>query len=445
MNKSLNISVFSLMGIIFLFFLLGADSVQSAAWLQFRGENSSGRSEDLGVPIEWSSEKNLQWRAPLPGPGSSSPIVSGGHVVVTCYSGYGVGSGDPGEIDQLVRHVICLDRTDGKVLWKRSIPARLPEDPYRGYITEHGYASSTPVSDGKNLFVFFGKTGVLAFDFDGNELWRAEVGNESSNRRWGSAASPILHGEHLIVNASDESQSVLALDKQTGKEVWRAEAAGLELAYGTPLISERSDGGEDIVMAVPDEVWGLDSLTGKLRWYADTGLPGNICPTLSIWNDVAYGFGGYPTQGSFAVRLGGKGDVTEANMLWKSRVSSYVATPVYHNEHLYWITDRGDAICVRAGDGVLVFNERLPGLVGDGRKRAVYASLVYANQLFYATTRFSGTYVFKAEPNFEVVEQNQFSEDQSQFNGTPAIMGNQLYLRSDEYVYAVGNQRERAQ
>jgi outer membrane protein assembly factor BamB len=425
-------------------FLASGNVAQAEDWRQFRGENSGGRSESSDVPSEWSASKNMLWRAALPGPGSSSPIVSGSSLFVTSYSGYGVGSGDPGVIDELVRHLIRLDRSNGKILWNRSVPARLPEDPYRGYITEHGYASSTPVTDGKNVFVFFGKSGVLAYDFSGNEVWRVDVGKESSNRRWGSAASPILHGDHVIINASDESQSIIALDKKTGKEVWRAEAASLELAYGTPLIAANQSGGNDLVIAVPDEVWGLDTLTGKLRWFAETGLPGNICPTLSISDGVAYGFGGYPSQGSFAVRLGGKGDVSESHVLWKSRVSSYVASPVYHNEHLYWINDRGDAICVRASDGEIVFNERLPRLQGSGRKRAAYASLVYANHFFYAVTRFSGTYVFKAQPKFELVAQNQFSDDQSQFNGTPAISDDQLYLRSDEYLYAIGTQGGRA-
>ena len=388
----LTVLICSLLGALF---ISGGKSAQAEDWLQFRGVDSAGRSENSKVPSEWSGSKNMLWRTALPGPGSSSPIVSGSSLFVTCYSGYGVGSGDPGDMDDLVRHVVCLDRTDGKILWNRSVPVRLPEDPYRGYITEHGYASSTPVTDGKHVFVFFGKSGVFAFDFSGKEVWRADVGNESSNRRWGSAASPILHGDQVIINASDESQSIIALNKGTGKELWRAEASSLELAYGTPLIAENPSGGNDLVIAVPDEVWGLDMLTGKLRWFAETGLPGNICPTLSISKGVAYGFGGYPSQGSFAVRLGGKGDVTESHVLWKSRVSSYVASPVYHDKHLYWVNDRGDAICVRADDGTIIYNDRLPGLQGSGRKRAAYASLVYADHFFYAVTRFSGTYVYK--------------------------------------------------
>ena len=413
-------------------------SSQAADWRQFRGESANGRSEQAEVPLRWSATDNLRWRAALPGPGSSSPITVGDNVFVTCYSGYGVDANDPGEMEQLVRHLVCFDRVNGKVRWERKISARLPEDPYRGYIGEHGYASSTPTTDGETVFVFFGKSGVLAFDLDGKERWRADVGQESSNRRWGSAASPILVGDQLIVNASDESQSIRSFDKRSGKQLWSAEAASFELAYGTPQVSKLSDGRTDLLIAVPGEVWGLNLDSGKLRWYATTGLPGNICPSLTVVNAVAYGFVGYPTQGSFAVKLGGTGDLTRSHIVWKSRVSSYVASPVAHEGHLYWVSDRGNAMCLKMSDGSLVFNERLPGLENAGRKRPAYASLVYAADHFIAVTRYSGTFVFEAKPSFELVARNELG-DESQFNGTPALAKDELLLRSDRFLYSIGS------
>ena len=131
-----------------------------------------------------------------------------------------------------------IDREDGKVIWRRKVKAEMPEDPFAGMgIPEHGYASNTPATDGERVYAFFGKTGVLAFDLDGNQLWHVNVGKESSNRRWGSSASLILYKDMVIVNASEESQSIRALDKLTGKEIWKAEASSLELAYGTPLLA----------------------------------------------------------------------------------------------------------------------------------------------------------------------------------------------------------------
>ena len=409
---------------------------RAGEWPQFRGKHSNGKSGDLQVPVRWSIQKNLKWKTLLPGPGSSSPIVIGDQVLVTCYSGYGVGDGDPGEMENLVRHLVCVDLSDGRVRWERKIPTKLPEDPYRGYISEHGYASNTPVTNGREVFVFFGKTGVIAFDLNGGELWRADVGQESSNRRWGSAASLALHGENVIVNASEESQSIRALNQRTGKQVWIAEASSLELAYGTPLLASLETGKTSLLIAVPGEVWGLDPNTGKLDWYATTGLPGNICPSLSVADGIVYGFGGYPTRGSFAVRLGGKGDVTSSHLVWKGRASSYVASPVFHEGYLYWVSDSGDAICMKASDGSVQFQERLPG-IGTGRRRAVYASVIYAADKLYAVSRYSGAYVLEAKPRFSLIAQNRLEGDDSQFNGTPAFADNGIYIRSDRFLYCI--------
>lgn len=421
-------------------FFVGAKLVADSGheWVQFRGNSANGISSAEEIPLTWSDSESVLWKTALPGPGSSSPVISGDRVFLTSYSGYGVGDGDPGELESLVRHLICLSRRDGKVLWVKDVPARLPEDPYRGYISEHGYASNTPVVDDDSVFVFFGKTGVLAFDHDGNERWRTSVGRESSNRRWGSASSLILSGDKVIVNASDESQSIRALNRSTGKEMWRAEAASLELAYGTPQVALRGDGAKDVVLCVPNEIWGLNEATGKLRWYAETGLPGNICPTITVSEGVAYGFGGYPTKGSFGVRLGGSGDVSQSHLLWKSRISSYVGSPVQHEGHLYWVTDGGKMICVEAASGTLKYEEALPGLRST-RNRAVYASVIWAEDRLFAVTRFSGTYVVEAEPRFEVVARNVLAADETQFNGTPAIVDGLIILRSDRFAYAIGS------
>lgn len=434
-NLSYPCSLIGFFGALLLAIIFPANS-RASEWPQFRGKHSDGKSGDLQVPVHWSIQKNLKWKTLLPGPGSSSPIVIMDQVLVTCYSGYGVGDGDPGEMENLVRHLVCVDRSDGSVRWERKIPAKLPEDPYRGYISEHGYASNTPVTNGREVFVFFGKTGVIAFDLNGTELWRTDVGQESSNRRWGSAASLTLHGENVIVNASEESQSIRALNQRTGKQVWIAEASSLELAYGTPLIAALETGKTSLLIAVPGEVWGLDPNTGKLDWYATTGLPGNICPSLSVADDVVYGFGGFPTQGSFAVRLGGKGNVTSSHLIWTSRESSYVASPVFHEGYLYWVSDRGDAICIKASDGTVQFRERLPDL-GAGRRRAVYASVIYAANKLYVVSRYSGTYILEAKPRFSLIAQNRLEGDDSQFNGTPAFADNGIYIRSDRYLYYI--------
>ncbi|RMG33054.1 MAG: serine/threonine protein kinase [Planctomycetota bacterium] len=418
--------------------LLGsADTPLAAAdWPRFLGPNGRAIAATDRPPLKWSDSQNLRWKAELPGAGASSPIIAGGRVFVTSYSGYGAGF--DGRMEDLKRHLSCFDAETGKLLWQQTIPAELPEDPYQGFLTEHGYASNTPVTDGERVFAFFGKSGVWAFDTgDGKRLWHTDVGHESSNRRWGSAASPILFENLVIVNASEESQSIRALDKNDGHEVWRAEAALLELAYSTPAVGKSADGREELVVGTPGEVWGLNPRTGKLLWYAEAPFSGNLTPSVIIEGDVAYLFGGFRGSGSIAVRLGGSGDVTDSHVLWTSRESSYVATPVLYQGHFYWIDDRGIAHCMDTKTGRNVYQTRVALDAASRRGRPVYASPVVADGRVYVVTRLGGTVVLPAAPKYELLAVNRFADD-SMFNGTPAVWKNRLYLRSDRALYCVG-------
>jgi hypothetical protein len=330
-----------------------------------------------------------------------------------------------------------VDRASGKILWDSKVPAELPEDPYSGFITEHGYASSTPVTDGERVYVFFGKTGVLAFDFSGRELWRVNVGKESGNRHWGSGASLVLFQDKVIVNASEESQSIRALDKMTGKEVWKAESKTLELSYGTPALMPSGER-TDLVIAVPGEIWGMNPDSGKLRWFASTEMTGNVSPSVTTDDGVIYANGGFPSLGSAAVRGGGKGDVTSTNILWESKDASYVPSPVISGGHLFVVNDQGFALCLDAKDGKSIFRERLPGASAQGRGgKPFYASTVLANGLIYAVSRQNGTFVFEAKPEFKLISQNKLAGDDSQFNGTPAVVDRQLFLRSNKNLYCL--------
>jgi len=403
-------------------------------WRQFRGPNGSGiAAADAQPATTWSDSQNLKWKVALPGPGSSSPIVAGERVFITCYSGYGDGSSGA-SLEQLQRHLLCVDRTTGKTLWDKSIAAEMPEDAYTGNLREHGYASNTPVTDGERVFAFFGKTGVVAFDFQGQQLWKVNVGRQSSNRRWGSGASPILYQNTVIVNAAEESRSILALDKHSGKEVWKAAVDSLELSFVTPVLAECAGGRLDLALAVPGELWGLNPATGKLRWFAQTGITGNVSPSVVAADGVVYATGGFPRQGTIAVRAGGKGDVTQTNVLWSSQSASYVPSPVVCHGHLFFVSDQGYATCLDAKSGALIYKERLPGVSGG---KPFYASVVLANEHLYAVSRRCGTYVLPESPQFALVAQNRLAGDDSDFNGTPAIVGRQLFLRSNRSLYCI--------
>ena len=416
------------------FLLFASSAVSAEDWTRFRGPNGTGVSPD-SVPTTWSDTHNLRWKTKLPGFGSSSPIVVGSRVFVTCYSGYGIGEADAGRTASLKRHLLCINRETGGILWQRKVDAELPEDDFSGYLTEHGYASNTPTSDGQHVYVFFGKSGVLAFDMEGKRIWSVGVGKESSNRRWGSGTSLILSQNALIVNASEESNSIRALDKATGRQLWKAEANMLELCYGTPAFATEANGQIDLVASVPGEVWGLDPDRGKLRWRVETKLTGNVCPSPVVNGDTVYVFGGIRSSGSLAIRAGGKGDVTASNTLWTSRNSSYVATPLLSGEHLYWVDDHGIAWCVKAASGAVVYRQRVAGLQTGGRP--VYASPVLAKDQILVVTRWDGTLVLPASPSFKLLAQNRFGGDDTDFNATPALSDGELFLRSNHNLYCV--------
>ena len=421
----------------------GERCVHAEDWPGFRGPGGLAASRETGLPQTWSSRENLVWRVALPGAGSSSPIVVGDRVFVTSYSGYGVPEGTAGtaagpatsDIARLERQLTCFELSTGKQLWTRSVKAQGPEDAYQGFITEHGYASGTPVADGERVYAFFGKAGVHAFDWDGKPLWSADVGKESSNRRWGTGSSLVLHQETLIVNASEESQSIRGFDRRSGKEIWKASAAALELAYGTPTLTSVA-GQTEVAIAVPGEVWGLNPETGKLKWFAEHGLTGNISPSVVADGETLYIFGGFRAAGSLSVRAGGNGDVTRSHLGWTGRNSSYVATPVLVDGHLYWIDDRGQAYCVAAKTGELVYRERVEGLTASGRP--VYASPIAADGRLYIPSRWHGVLVLAAKPSYQLLARNQFDGDESDFNGSVAISGGRILLRSDRYLYCVG-------
>lgn len=408
-------------------------------WPRFLGPAGAAIVKESRIPLTWSDTENLLWKTDLPGPGASSPIVLGNKVFLTCWTGYGDKPGEgvnPGDMRQLTRHLLCLSRADGQILWDAKVPSAAAEDPFTGFITEHGYATHTPVTDGEHVYVFFGKSGALAFDLQGRQLWQTSCGTGSGERRWGSAASPILHGSLLIINATDESQKLYGLDKQTGKMVWQAEG-DFGMAYSTPNILKRG-GVDDLVIAIPRELWGMNPDTGKLRWYASHGLTGNVSPSLIPGGgDTVYVFGGFPATRSTAIKLGGKGDLGPGAILWDSSSSSYVPTPILKDGHLYVINDQGFALCIDAKTGNDVYRERATmGSRGGGKP--FYASPVLVGDKLICVSRRNGAFVLAAKPKYELLATNEFASDTTHFNGTPAISGDRLILRSNKAVYCVG-------
>lgn len=417
-----------------MFCLLCLTICSGADWPRFRGPHGVGVSEETGLPTTWTATENVVWKTTLPGFGSSSPITLGERLFLTCYSGYGLDADQPGDQDRLVQHTLCVDRATGEIRWQRLVEPRLPETDYAdGRIDLHGYASATPITDGEAVYVFFGKSGVFKYTLDGRLLWRASVGTGIDSHNWGSGASPILHDDLLIVNASAESQSIRALDAKTGAEVWQV--GDIIDSWSTPMVVSAADGGDELVVVERSKVLGLDPATGEQLWYYEK--PSDyVCPSVIAHEDVVYLINSRFKALLMAIRVGGQGDIADSHVLWSKRWTTRVSTPIYHEGHLYGIDFRGRAYCIDAQSGEQVYEERL-SISGAGDK--IYASLVAADGKIYGVTRLDGTVVLALEPRFQLLAHNHLGDD-SVFNATPAVSDGQLLLRSDRALYCIGRE-----
>lgn len=407
---------------------------QAADWSRFRGPNGSAVSDAHGVPTDWSDSTNLAWKTELPGPGSSSPIIVGDRVFVTCYSGYGTGRGAAGNIKQLERHLICVSLKDGKILWDKSIAAKQPEESYNRMLGEHGYATSTPVSDGEQVFVFFGRSGVLAFDLDGKQLWQSFVGNGASKMNWGSASSPILYRNTVIVNASAEAKSLIALDTKTGKEAWRSDADSIHGSWATPVLVDVPNGKTELVLSAPFEMWGFDPNNGEFLWFAEGIQDETICGSLVTQDGIVYAVGGR-SGSAVAVKAGGRDDVNKSHVVWKKSLSSYVPSPVLAGNRILSVNERGIVGCLDAKTGESVFTQRLSNAGG------VYASPIVIGGKAYLVTRQNGTFVMDMAGKGEVLSQNKL-DDETDFNASPAVADGKLLLRSNRRLYCIATKSQ---
>jgi outer membrane protein assembly factor BamB len=401
----------------------------AADWMQFRGPGGQGVSDDKGLPEKWSETENIVWKTPLPGLGTSSPITVGDAIFLTCYSGYAESASDPGDQNNLMRHLVCLDRKTGAVRWTKDITPELPESAYKsgGNAGEHGYASSTPASDGKNLFVFFGKSGVFCFDLTGKQLWSHSVGTKTTG--WGSATSPLLYNDLVIVNASVESGALVALNKSDGSEAWKL--PGTASAWSTPMLVEVPGGKPELVLDLagkPGKIVGVDPGTGKKLWSCDGNNDGYVVASVVSHDGIVYAIAGRSYR-SVAVKAGGTGDVKE---LWTSRNDSRVNSPIYHDGYLYWLNEqRSAAMCIDAATGKEVYSQRLSGI---GR---AYASGVYADGKIYYVTDNATTLVIAAKPKYALIATNKLA-DTSRTNASPVVDNGRLLIRTDKHLYCVG-------
>jgi outer membrane protein assembly factor BamB len=240
----------------------------------------------------------------------------------------------------------------------------------------------------------------------------------------------VLYRDLVIVNASVESESLVALDRRTGQQRWRT--GGIREAWNTPLLVTADSGREELVVAIQGSVLAFDPATGSPLWSCRTGITWYMVPSPIAAGGVVYCLGGRSGVTGVAIRAGGSGDVTQTHLLWSTHKGSNVSSPVYRDGHLYWMNDqRGIAYCARASDGEIVYEQRLE------RAGQVYASALLAGDRVYYLTRDGRTFVLAAKPAFEQLAVNEL-RDGGVFNGSPAVAGDRLLIRSDKFLYCLG-------
>lgn len=409
--------------------LLGMTAVaQAADWPRFRGPSQAGIAQVENVPTEWDDEKNIVWKTDMPGPGASSPVVFGDRIYVTCYSGYGLNEENPGDKKELERNLVCIDRKSGEIIWDEALPANVEhESDFSGFVALHGYASSTPIVDDTGVYVYYGTTGAAAYDLDGRHRWTVNLGDKI--HAFGTANSPVLFKDLVILNAGVEGDAIVALNKKTGKEVWRHQ--GVNRSWNTPILIE-ANGRPELIYSEQGFVRALDPATGKELWHCK-GIDDYICPSVIPVGELVVAIGARKNS-AIAIQPGGSGDVTETNVVWELDKGSNVSSPTYHEGYLYWASEsKGVAYCADAKTGELVYQERM-----EPRPGLIYASPVVADGKLYYVTREEGTYVLAAAPSYELIAINKFELDDSIANGSPAVVDDKIYLRTNKALYCIG-------
>jgi outer membrane protein assembly factor BamB len=305
------------------------------------------------------------------------------------------------------------------------------------------------------------------------------VGRGSGVHGWGSASSPILYKDLVIVPAFAESESLVALNKETGKEVWRQKDSGFAGTWGTPVLVECGKGRTDLVVAVPSKLWGFNPDDGKPRWQCEGLSTDTICSSAFAHDDVVYVLETGPRGGgTMAVRAGGEGDVTQTGLLWRGAERSRIGTPIFDNGRIYWFGSR-TANCIDAATGKQVYQTRVggpaasesagpagagprqpgpgkaePGKTGPGgparkpgggfggrggamMRSMDYSSPVLAGGKIYFLARSGEAFVYATGPEFKLLGQNRFAADGGDFSSTPAVSDGQLFIRSSKYLYCV--------
>jgi len=417
-------------------------------WPQWRGPQGSGVSTEKNLPTEWSETKNVQWKSEIPGRGHSSPIIWGKRIFLTTSIEGPIVAGAKAVTHirrgEAYRHpdsvggdhsytikILCLDRDTGKILWERTAyEGTVYDDRHR----KNTFASATPVTDGKYVWTLFDAEGVYCYDFDGKLVWKTSVG-KFAKMGMGNGMSPVLYENLLILQCDQEDGGagsfIAALDKLTGKEVWRVPRTQRK-TWATPVLVHTPQRTELIASGAESTV-SYDPATGKELWRSE-GVVSHAIPSAVTGHGMVFVSGGSSGQPKVAIgiRLGGSGNLKGTPyVVWKyNKGTAYVPSPIFYSDYLYLMTDGGIITCLEARTGEVKYEGgRVP-------VPATFSSSPVAfEEKILLTSEDGDTFVIKAGPVFEVIRTNSLGEP---VYASIAIGAGKLFIRGAKHLYCIG-------
>jgi outer membrane protein assembly factor BamB len=399
-----------------------AAAVRAEDWPGWRGPRGDGTSQGRNLPLTWSESSNVRWKTPIPGKGHSSPIVWGDRVfVTTCIE-------DNGE-----RVLMCLDRRNGSTLWQRVVLTAALEKKHQ----LNSYASATPVTDGKHVWVAFlayPNMQTACYDFDGNKVWMRSPGKLLSVH--GFCSSPILHKNLVILNGDQDAEAYLvALDKQTGKERWRIDRPNRTRSYCTPLLihTKSNPDATQLVLSGNKCVASYDADSGKQLWIID-GPTEQYVASLVFLDDVLFLTTGFPEFHLMGISPEGEGNITRSKYVrWHiphkingRDGASYVPSPIAAGGHFYVVSDTGYLSCLEPQTGKRLWKKKLA--------RHISASPILADGYLYFVDDDCVTHILKANGQFSVLHRNKLDDE---CYASPALSQGQLFIRGLHNLYCI--------
>src|SRR5215210_495530 len=435
----------------FIFLGVGVTAARAQNWPQFRGPGATGVSEGQAKPVKWdaSTSQNVRWKTPIPGLSHSSPVVWRNKVFVTTAvnsvkdeTRFGL-YGDVEPVKDDPRHswkVFAIDKSTGKILWERTAYEGIPK------VKRHpksSHAASTPATNGKYLIANFGSHGLYAYDLDGKQLWKTDLGVldagwfYDADYQWEYGSSPTIYKNLVIIQADIQKNSfIAAYDIKTGKQVWKTVREEIP-SWGSPTVYEGKLRAELITVG-PKAIRGYDPATGKEFWRLGP-MSEITTPTPFVAHDLIFVTSGYsPIQPIYAIRPGGNGNLTLKDgkessdfIAWsKQRGGPYMPTPIVYGDLLYTCSNQGVLTAYNAKTGERVYQERLGGTGG-----AFTASPVASDGKLYFSSEDGDVFVVKAGPKYEFLSKNPVGEVMM---ATPAISDGLVIVRTISHLFAFG-------